>query len=64
MYWSMPLKDHFKVTNSNKTVTNHLVKNKEILLYVCEGSYHHLTFRSKTSSKIPLSFTGINFQTS
>ena len=29
MYWSMSLKDHFKITPSNLTVTNHLVKNEK-----------------------------------
>ena len=47
MYWSMPSKDHFKITHSNITVTNHLVKNEELLLLVWKGSYHHLAIRSK-----------------
>ena len=34
MYWSMSLKDHFKITHSNITVTNHFVKNEGKLLLV------------------------------
>ena len=53
MYWSMSLEDHFKITQSNITVTNHLVKNVELLLLVWKGSYHRLTFRSKDIVKNP-----------
>ena len=34
MYWSMSLKDHFKITHNNITVTNHFVKNEGLLLLV------------------------------
>ena len=53
MYWSMSLKDHFKITHSNVTVTNHFVKNEGLLLLVWKGSYHHLTIRSKDIVKNP-----------
>ena len=53
MYWSMSLKDHFKITHSNITVTNHFVKNEGILLLVWKGSNHHLTIRSKDVMKNP-----------
>ena len=53
MYWSMSLKDHFKITHSNVTVTNHFVKNEGLLLLVWKGSYHHLTIRSEDIVKNP-----------
>ena len=61
MYWSMSLKNHLKMTPSNLTVTNHLVKNEELLLLVWTGSYRHLTIRSKDIMKN--SFTCIYFRT-
>ena len=53
MYWSMSLKDHFKITHSNITVTNHFVKNEGLLSLVGKGSNHHLTIRSKDVMKNP-----------
>ena len=53
MNWSMPLKDHFKITHGNIAVTNYLVKNEELLIFVWTGSYHHLTIRSKNIIKNP-----------
>ena len=53
MYWSMSLKDHFKITHSNITVTNHFVKDEGKLLLVWKGSNHHLTIRSKDVMKNP-----------
>ena len=61
MYWSTSLKNHLKMTPSNLTVTNHLVKNEELLLLVWTGSYHHLTIRSKDIMKN--SFSCIYFRT-
>ena len=51
MYWSMSFKNRLKITPSNLTVTNHLVKNEELLLLVWKDSYHHLTIRSKDIMK-------------
>ena len=53
MYWSMPLSDHLKIKHSNITVTNHLVKDEELLLLVWKGPYHHLTIRSRDIMKNP-----------
>ena len=61
MYWSTSLKNPLKMTPSNLTVTNHLVKNEELLLLVWTGSYHHLTIRSKDIMKN--SFSCIYFPT-
>ena len=61
MYWSVSPKNHFKITPSNLTGTNHLVKNEESLLLVWTGSYHHLTIRSKDIMKN--SFSCIYFRT-
>ena len=61
MYWSMSLKDHFKITHSNITVTNHFVKNEGLLLLVWKGSNHHLTIRSKDVMKNPFVLTGIKY---
>ena len=38
MHWSMSLKDHFKITHFDITVTNYLVKNGE-LLYLSGRAY-------------------------
>ena len=51
MYWSMSLKDHFKITHNNITVTNHFVKNEGLLLLVWKGLNHHFTIRSKDVMK-------------